>query len=510
MEIAKNNTEIKRAIIYLRVSTEEQVDNFSLETQEKICKQEAERRGMEVAQIFKEEGRSAKNIVGRPVLVEMLEFCRKNKRNIDALIVYRLDRLSRQTGDFLAIRKKLAENQIILVSASEPTGNSPTERFIETMLASFAQMDNDVRSERTKNGLKARFMAGLTSGVPPIGYKSENGYSVKDPAIWDKVKSAWELMGTGTKSLREMATLMNEWGIRQHFHGKEHIMRPQAIGRMFRNKYYIGILTSERYPDEIRGQHLPMVTEAVFYRIQAILDGRNTNINVPIARRNRDNPEFPLRRIVKCSRCESPMTGGWSKGKHARYAYYRCQKCSKAQSIPAEKLNSSAISFLSTISPTKDALTAFIGLLRRTYYQRVARLQKRKDEADNELKRLKELRQSLIEKNLNGTYSDEIFREQNKLIEDQITSVQITKDDALLAKYNLQAIVKFMMDKFTNLGRTYQMSNLQQIRVLLCSIFPDGLQWSYPGYLNTKISPIYQAIRVFENESVSFGARGGT
>ena len=114
MEIAKNNTEIKRAIIYLRVSTEEQVDNFSLETQEKICKQEAERRGMEVAQIFKEEGRSAKNIVGRPVLVEMLEFCRKNKRNIDALIVYRLDRLSRQTGDFLAIRKKLAENQIIL------------------------------------------------------------------------------------------------------------------------------------------------------------------------------------------------------------------------------------------------------------------------------------------------------------------------------------------------------------------------------------------------------------
>lgn len=510
MDIIKNDSCAKGAIIYLRVSTEEQVDNFSLETQERICRQEAERRGLGVIQIFKEEGRSAKNIIGRPKLVEMLEFCRRNKRKVDALIVYRLDRLSRQTGDFLAIRKKLAENQIILVSASEPTGNSPTERFIETMLASFAQMDNDVRSERTKNGLRARFLAGLTSGVPPIGYISENGYSIKDPKRWDKIKDAWELMGTGTKSLREMAALMNEWGIRQNFHGKEHIMRQQAIGRMFRNKYYIGILTSDKYPDEVRGQHQAMVTEAMFYRIQAILDGRNTNINVPIARRNRDNPEFPLRRIVKCGHCETPMTGGWSKGKKARYAYYRCQKCSNAKSLPADKLNNEAIGYLSSISPTKDALTAFVGLLRRTYFQRITRLQKRKNEADNELKRLKILRQSLIEKNLNGTYSDEIFREQNKLIEDQIASVQITKDDTLLAKYNLQDIVKFMIDKFTNLGRTYQMSNLQQIRVLLCSIFPDGLLWSFPGYLNTNISPIYQSIRMFESENDSLSALGGT
>lgn len=510
METTKNNIGTKGAIIYLRVSTEEQVDNFSLETQERICKQEAERRNMEVVQIFREEGRSAKNIVGRPVLVEMLEFCRKNKRNVDALIVYRLDRLSRQTGDFLAIRKKLAENQIILVSASEPTGNSPTERFIETMLASFAQMDNDVRSERTKNGLRARFRAGLTSGVPPLGYKSENGYSVKDPQVWDKVKAAWELMGTGTKSLKEMAALMDQWGVRQHFHGKEHIVRKQAIGRMFRNKYYIGILTSEKCPDEVKGQHIPMVSEALFYRVQAIIDGRNTNINVPISKRNRDNPEFPLRRIVKCGHCGNPMTAGWSKGKNARYAYYHCQKCRKAQSIPADKINNEAIGFLSHISPTKYALTAFTGLLRRTYQQRVIQLQKRKDMADIELKRLKTVRQALIEKNLNGTYSDEIFREQNKLIEEQIASVQITKDDALLAKYNLQDIINFMVAKFSNLGRTYQMSNLQQIRVLMCSIFPDGLQWSYPGYLNTNISPIYQSIRVFETEGVSLSAEERT
>ncbi len=118
------------------------------------------------------------------------------------------------------------------------------------------------------------------------------------------------------------------------------------------------------------------------------------------------------------------------------------------------------------------------------------------------------MRQALIQKNLSGVYSDEIFKEQNKLIEDQIASIQITKDDALLAKYNLEAIVKFMKDKFANLGTTYKLSNLSQIRVLLCSIFPSGLVWSYPGYTNTPISPIYESIRVFEPERLGPCAEG--
>ncbi len=504
------NSELKQAVIYLRVSTEEQVDNFSLETQKKICIQEAERRGMQVIQLFNEEGRSAKTIIGRPILIELLEFCRKNKKTVDALIVYRLDRVSRQLQDYLAIRKKLTEYNIMMISASEPTGNSPTERFIESMLASFAQMDNDVKSERTRNGLRARFLSGLTSGVAPLGYTRESGYAIKDPKTWDKVKEAWELIATGTKTLKEMAELMNEWGLRYKFHGKEKPILKQSLSKMFRNKYYMGILTSSRYPEEVRGQHLPMVTEALFYRVQAVIDGRNTSINVPIARRNKDNVEFPLRRLVYCSICGTALTAGWSKGRHARYAYYRCQGACKAPSIPADKVHDGAMQYLSAISPTKEGLDAFIALLRRTYYQRVAQLQKRKDEADKELKRLYEQRQALIQKNLSGIYSDDIFKEQNKLIEEQIASVQMTKDDVLLAKYNLEAVVKFMKDKFANLGRTYQMSTLSQVRVLLGSIFPSGLQWSYPGLLNTQISPIYQSIRMFETQVVNSGAAGGT
>ena len=424
------------------------------------------------------------------------------------LIVYRLDRLSRQTSDYLAIRRKLAECEITLISASEPTGNSPTERFVETMLASFAQMDNDVRSERTKNGLRARFLAGLYSCTAPIGYKNENGYIVKDPKTWDKVKSAWELMGTGNVTLSGIAQIMDKWGLKQSFNGSEYTLKPQAISRLFRNKFYMGILTSDKYPEEIRGQHIPMVTEALFYRVQAAIDGRNTNINIPIARRNRDNPEFPLRRIVFCSKCGSAFTGAWSKGKYSKYCYYFCKNRCGMPSVPVKELEDATTSFLSTITPTKECLNAFIALLRRTYYQRVKQLQKRKEGADVELKKLYELRQSLVQKNLNGIYSDEMFKEQNKLIEEQITAVQVSKDDELLRKYNLESIVKFMKEKFENLGKTYQLSNLNQKRILLSSITPSGMPWSYPGLSNSTISPLYQSIRRFDTGGISLGAAG--
>jgi hypothetical protein len=91
--------------------------------------------------------------------------------------------------------------------------------------------------------------------------------------------------------------------------------------------------------------------------------------------------------------------------------------------MPVETVDNSLIAKLSAITPTKEALDTFIALLRRTYCQRGTQLQKRRDQADAELKKLREMRQALIQKNLNGTYSDEIFKEQNKLIEDQIATV---------------------------------------------------------------------------------------
>lgn len=492
----------KRAVIYLRVSTEEQVDNFSLDTQEEICRKEADKRGYDIVEVFREEGRSAKSITGRPVLINLLEYCRKNKSRVQAAFVYRLDRISRITADYLAIRKKLAENGVTIISATEPTGDSPTEKLVETILAGFAQLDNDIRSERSRNGLRARFLSGkIVTGSVPLGYIVQAGYAVKDPKTWDNVKRAWELMATGTKSLSEIAEIMNGWGLRHIRSKKEIPLIRQRVQEIFRSKFYMGVLSSKTYPEEVKGQHVPMITEEQFYKVQAILDGRNVN-KVALAKRNHANPDFPLRRIIRCSKCGMGLTAGWSKGRYARYGYYRCGKPCNSISIKVDDLEASLMTVLKEVTPKPECLNLFLNFLYKIYHERFSRLQKIKNQAEGEIARLKDLRRQLVKKNLDGVYSDEIFREQNTSIEDQILQAQILKEDATIEKYNIDAITTFMKTMLADLGEAYKRSSLNQAKVLLGSMFPSGLAWSYNGTLNHKISPLYQYIRTFDKGAV--------
>ncbi len=497
----------KKAVIYLRVSTEEQVDNFSLDTQEDICRKEAQKRNYDIIEIFSEEGRSAKSIVGRPVLIGLLEYCRKNKGKVQAVFVYRLDRVSRITADYLAIRKKLAENGVTIISSTEPTGDSPTEKLVETILAGFAQLDNDIRSERAKNGLRARYLSGLISGKAPIGYMLQAGYAIKDPKTWDKVKEAWDLMAAGKTSLIQIAEIMNEWGLREIHGKKEYRLRPQTTNRIFRQKFYAGVLSSVTYPEEVKGQHVPMITLEQFYKVQAILDGRRVS-NAVLVRRSRESSDFPLRRIVKCNICNIGLTGGWTKGRSARYPYYRCAgKCTK--SIKVKTLENSVIELLKEITPTEQGLNLFIAWLYKTYHERYSRLKKLRDEAEDEISRLQGVRKQLVEKNLSGVYSDEIFREQNAMIESKIMKAQIAKEDSTIDKYNLDKITDFVRTLLADLGEAYKRSDPNQIKVLLGSIFPYGLAWNENGTLNHEISPLYQYILHFNNQAIPSGAGEG-
>ncbi len=497
-------TNFKKAVIYLRVSTEEQVDNYSLDTQEDICRKEAARKGFNVIEVFREEGRSAKTILGRPVLIQLLEYCRKNKGRVHAVFVYRLDRVSRQTADYLAIRKKLAESEVTIISSTEPTGNSPTEKLVETILAGFAQLDNDVRSERTRNGMRARFLSGLPNAKPPIGYILQHGYAIKDPKTFDKIKEAWDLYGTGTKSLLEMTEIMSSWGITYQFKKTPCKLPPNTLNSMFRNKFYMGIITSPKYPEEVRGQHTPMVSEEQFYKVQSILDGRNVN-KLALSFHVRDREEFPLRRIARCGKCGAAFTGGYSKGRNARYAYYRCRRKCTGQSVRVEKLEEAVVQLLSTISPTEKGKELFITFLQKTFHNRQARLEKIRREVDIELDKLYLTRRQLVEKNLAGTYSDEIFKEQNAVIEEKIANAQLTKHDDLSQKYEINKVTDFVKTKLADLGKLYLESSLSQKKVLLGSVFPVGITWSYFDWSNRSISPIYQSILSISSGSIPDG-----
>ena len=92
-------------------------------------------------------------------------------------------------------------------------------------------------------------------------------------------------MGNGSKNLQEMANIMNSWGLYNIYNNQKFPIKKQLVHRIFTNKFYTGVITSTKYPEEVKGQHTPMITKELYYRVQGILEGRNTNIAVPLAKK---------------------------------------------------------------------------------------------------------------------------------------------------------------------------------------------------------------------------------
>jgi len=155
-----------QAVIYCRVSTKEQVDNLSLPTQRRECESYCRREGWEVARVFVEQGESAKT-ADRTELKRLLAFCREHRKRVGVVVVYNLSRFSRNTADHHALRAVLGGLGVVLKSATEPLDDSPTGRFMETIFSAVAQLDNDVKAERTRAGMRAALDLGRWTWRPP-------------------------------------------------------------------------------------------------------------------------------------------------------------------------------------------------------------------------------------------------------------------------------------------------------------------------------------------------------
>jgi hypothetical protein len=315
-------------------------------------------------------------------------------------------------------------------------------------------------------------------------------------------------MATGNKSLKDIAAFLNASGVRtrRKDYGERELTM-QTISKIFRNKFYTGKVISKKHGLEAQGQHVPMITDGLFYRVQAILDGRLT-VSPNLAHRVQDKEEFPLRRIIKCSICQEPFTGAWSKGRLRRYGYYFCRKrCYMGKSVPVDLAEQHLAKLLTSISLRPETVDLIMVQVRRRYQERMAPILHIREQADAEIKRLRELRQALINKNLTGVYSDDVFKEQNAVIEEQLQKVYDAKNESILEKYKLEDIAAFMHAKFEDWNKTYQEAPLEQKKILLCSTFPEGMEWQYPGLSNTKISPFYRAFLDGEDGDKFSGAR---
>ena len=174
----------------------------SIDNQKRQCIEFAEKQGYSVTKVFVDEGKSAKNLE-RPEIQELMAYCSKKKNKISAVIIWRLDRISRNTEDYHGVLRPLFEKQgIKLLSATEANVNTIEGDLMRNIGMSFAEYERKVIGARTIAGLRQKAELGEYPHKAPIGYKNiskEDGSKtiIIDDSCAFYIKQAFNLYDSG-------------------------------------------------------------------------------------------------------------------------------------------------------------------------------------------------------------------------------------------------------------------------------------------------------------------------
>jgi site-specific DNA recombinase len=206
----------ERAAIYARVSTDEQVEGTSLDTQLERCRAYVESQGWSVAAEFVDEGVSGAT-ASRPALDRLMAAVRAGSAS--KVVVAKLDRFGRSVRHLSALLGELDDKGVQFVSVAERIdGSTPTGRLQRTLLSSFAEFERERIRERMEDGLAAVARSGYwPGGPPPFGYRIvQDGRHARlevDPTEQEVVLRAVGCLVDQGMSARETANYLNANGL---------------------------------------------------------------------------------------------------------------------------------------------------------------------------------------------------------------------------------------------------------------------------------------------------------
>ena len=488
----------KNDIQYYRVSSNEQVLGFSLDNQEKFCKEFSQKEGYNILKTWREEGESAKT-QNRTELQLMMRYCEQNKKQIARVVVYKVDRLSRNTADYLALKAFFNRLGITLVSATEKLEDTPGGKFYETLLSAAAEFDNNVRSQRTIEGMKARLLRGLWSGIAPWGYtnskdKLGNKILAPHPERAVVVKMLFEQYATGKYSYKELASMANKLG-----HKSRHGMKvsKQLVAKIIRNPIYCGKIVVPKFGISTEGSHGAIVTEKLFNEANS----ENKGVEGRRLARNKDSPDYPLRGI-QCSGCGGNMSGGKTKGKTKYYQYYGCIKseCEKRRAVKKDELENDFSEFLKELTPNELFFDILKEAIKLAHKEELSSTETAERKLTSKITELKSEKDELLNIRIKGKILDEDFTPANEAFKFKISELEKELAGLSVPELEVENIIDSSIEFLKHFPSQWKMLDVKDLRVLRALLFPENLIYHYPTIKTPKLSPIYNIKSQFYDE----------
>ena len=306
---------MKNVIIYTRVSTDEQAQSgYSLQHQKYALETYCKYHKLKILKHFQEDY-SAKNFE-RPEFNKLLNYCRLNKKEIDALLFTRWDRFSRNTTDSYNMLRTFYGLGITINSIDQSLDlTQPESKLLLGFYLVAPEVENDKNSIRTKEGMRRAMKDGYWVGAPPRGYSRLKTDDNRPTLIPNKdapiIKQIFTEFSSGLYSAE---------ALRKKYYKRIKIKK-QSFLNLLRGHVYTGQIMIKEWRKEdaeiVSGAHEPIINKEIFYKVQALL---NKNKKFKIIK---DNPLFILRRHLICNQCGKKLTGSSSTGgSKKKYSYY--------------------------------------------------------------------------------------------------------------------------------------------------------------------------------------------
>ncbi len=307
---------LRRAAIYLRRSTDDEHQPFSISAQETaLASYIASQPGWTQATTYTDDASGA--TTSRPGLQRALTAARAGR--FDVLLVVRVDRFSRRLSDLLALLAELDDAGVAFVSATEPFDTSTSiGRMLVQLLGVFAEFERETIIDRVTKGMAAKAAKGKwPGGRRPYGYYVDPGTSKLIPHAEESphLKEIFRLYAGQRLGTRAIAAELNRRGVR-HRTGKP--WSGHAIARILANPAYAGdIAHGDVY---IEDTHEALIDRVTWQRAAAIAAQRAD----PQTQRAASNSDYNLTGKITCPGCRHKYIGTSATGRSRTYRYYTC------------------------------------------------------------------------------------------------------------------------------------------------------------------------------------------
>jgi site-specific DNA recombinase len=503
MKKGSKNVEVMKAVAYVRVSSDDQVKGTSLDSQTEAVRRWAKSNSIELTDdgIFREEGVSAK-LIDRPKLAVLLDYCVKNKGKISHCVVWKVDRLARKSEYHHIIKAQLKKLGIKLVSVTEPISDDPMGNLMESMLAAFAEFDNEIRLARTTGGMIARLEQGAWPHAAPVGYKrirTATGIVTIEPnEDAPKMKQLLEEFSTGAYTVQNARDYAYKIGIRNRKNG----MRTwQMIKDMLGNPLYAGFVTSDYIGGKlIQGIHQPIISEATYYRNQAILNGSLRNFS------RSAEEEWPLRSGFLQHTCGKPMTGSSPRGRSGPSPRYSCMDCRAkilgvAVSRKRELVHSDFMDLMDRVRPSEDAQRLFKHIILREWNNETRDSHSLSRTLDNELNALQDKRMRTIDLYVDNKISEEDKDRKLAEVDVDITKIELRRSEITEDIKDKEQVVDNALLFMSSPASFWNLAPIEVKRRIQDAIFPEGLVYDCEtGFRTAKLAESYLLIKKIASE----------